>query len=60
MSLFEQNVSSNIDRFTRSKKNYNPKGVVYPFLGGELYRLTVLRLSDNAQPFADAVQDVHE
>ena len=33
---------------------------MYPFFGGILGRLSALQLSDNAQPFADAVQDVRE
>ena len=36
------------------------QGSSAPFFSGKLGRLSALQLSDNAQPFADAVPDVHE
>jgi hypothetical protein len=51
-----------LDSFKETSLNEDLKtqGRSAPFFSGKLVRLSALQLSDNAQPFSDAVPDVHE
>jgi hypothetical protein len=51
-----------LDSFKETPLNEDLKtqGRSAPFFGGKLCRVSVLLLFDHAQPFADAVPDVHE